>query len=79
MNRDDIRKKATGIFRAVFDDDTIEISDYTTAEDIEDWDSLSNITLVCELEAAFNYKFSMKEVVGMRNVGDLLDILERNI
>lgn len=77
MKREEILEKVTGIFRDVFDDDSIVITDETTATDIEDWDSLTHITLVSEIEDAFDYKFSMKDVLGMKNVGEMLDILEK--
>jgi len=79
MSRDEILLKTTNIFRDVFDDESLVITDDTTATDIEDWDSLTHITLVNEVEDAFNYKFSMKEVLGMKNVGEMLDILEKHL
>ena len=78
MNRNEILAKVTAIFHDVFDDESIEISDATTASDIEDWDSLTHITLINEIEDAFSYKFSMKEVLGMQNVGEMLDILVKH-
>lgn len=77
MKRNEIHAKVTDIFRDVFDDDTIEITDNTTANDIEDWDSLTHITLISEVETAFNFKFSMKDVLNMKNVGEMLDLLEK--
>ena len=79
MTRDEILEKATDIFRDVFDDDTIVITPETTAADIEDWDSLTHITLIAEIEDEFDYKFSMKDILGMKNVGEMLDLLEKNI
>ncbi len=78
MNRSDIMTKLTEIFQDVFDDESIVIKESTNATDIEDWDSLSHITLISEIEDGFDYKFQMKEVLGLKNVGDVLDILERN-
>ncbi|MBR5969856.1 MAG: acyl carrier protein [Lachnospiraceae bacterium] len=78
MTREEILAKATEIFRDVFDDDSIELTEETTAADIEDWDSLMHITLINEIEEAFGYKFGMKEVLGMKNVGEMCDILEKN-
>lgn len=75
MTRDEILEKVTEIFRDVFDDDSIVITDETTAADIEDWDSLTHITLISEIEDEFDFKFSMKDVLGMKNVGEMLDIL----
>jgi acyl carrier protein len=78
MTREEIKQKVTDIFHDVFDDDSIVLTDETTASDIEDWDSLTHITLISEIEDAMGYKFSMKEVLGMKNVGEMLDILESN-
>ena len=75
MNRAEILEKVNAIFRDVFDDESIVVTDETTAADIEDWDSLTHITLVSEIEEAFDYKFSMKDVLGMKNVGEMLDLL----
>ena len=76
MSREDILKRVNEIFWDVFDDDTIVVEEQTTAADVEDWDSLSHITLVSEIEEAFGMKFEMKEVLGMKNVGEMLDILQ---
>ena len=77
MTRAQILDKVNEIFRDVFDDDTVTVSDSTTANDIEDWDSLTHITLISEIEDAFDIKFTMKQVLGMKNVGEMLDILEQ--
>lgn len=78
MERDDILEKINEIFQEVFEDDTIEIDESTTADDIDEWDSLMHITLISEIEAEFGFKFQMKEVVGMANVGEMIDIIEAN-
>jgi acyl carrier protein len=75
MNRNDIINKLNTIFCDVFDDNTIHVSENTTASDIEAWDSLTHITLISEVEDAFGIKFKMKEVVGMRDVGEMADII----
>jgi len=78
MSRDEILLKTIDIFRDVFDEESLVITDDTTATDIEDWDSLTHIALVNEVEHAFKIKFSMKEVLGMQNVGEMLDVIERH-
>ena len=78
MTRNEILEEVTAIFRDVFDDDSIIITDETTAGDIEDWDSLTHITLISEIESTFNYKFGMKDVISMKNVGEMLDLLEKS-
>ncbi len=76
MSREEILKRVHEVFWDVFDDDSIVITEETTAADIEDWDSLTHITLISEIEDAFDFKFGMKEVLGMANVGEMLDIIE---
>lgn len=75
MDRTEIFERLTDIFRDVFDDDGITLTDETTAADIDGWDSLMHITLVGEVEDGFGIRFSMKEVVGMKNVGEMADII----
>ena len=71
----EIYERLNDIFRDVFDDDSICVSPATTAADIEDWDSLSHITLMAAVEDEFRMKFSMKEVVEMKNVGEMVTII----
>lgn len=78
MSREEILKKVNDIFHDVFDDDSIEVVEETTADDVEDWDSLMHITLISEVESAFGFKFQMKDVVGMKNVGEMIDIIQNH-
>lgn len=75
MTRDEIFIAANEVFRDVFDDESITVTDSTTANDIEDWDSLEHINLVVAIEKRFGIKFSMREVTSMKNVGEMVDII----
>lgn len=77
MTEQAIFEKLNEIFSDVFDDD-ITVTRETMSSDIEDWDSLTHITLISEVEDAFGIKFSMKDVLGMKNVGEMVDIIEKN-
>ena len=77
MNREEITAKLTEVFRDVFDDEEIVLSDSTTADDIEAWDSLEHISLIAAVEKAFKMRFTMREVSGMKNVGEMIDILSQ--
>lgn len=79
MGRDEILERVNEIFQEVFDDEDIEVFEETTADDIEDWDSLMHITLISEIEGEYGFKFQMKDVVGMKNVGEMIDIILENI
>jgi acyl carrier protein len=68
-----------GIFQMVFDDDDIRIERSMTANDIEGWDSLSHVNLITAVESKFKIRFTQKELLTLKNVGDLLDHIERKI
>lgn len=75
MKMENIYEKLNEVFQDVFDDDSIIVSENTTADDIEDWDSLEHINLVVAVEKCFGIKFTMGEVTGMKNVGEMVDII----
>lgn len=75
MTREEAFVRVNQVFRDVFDDESITVTDVTTADDIEDWDSLEHINLILALEEEFGMKFSMGEVTGMENVGAAVDII----
>lgn len=69
----------TRIFRDIFDDDTIVLSDATSADDIDEWDSLAQINLVLAIEAYYRLRFDPSEIESLRNIGDMVQlILKKN-
>lgn len=79
MTREEVFEKLNEVFRDVFDDDSITVTDTTTANDIEEWDSLEHINLLAAIEQEFGMKFSMGQVVSMKNVGEMADIIMSQI
>lgn len=75
MSREEIFARLNKVFRDVFDDDTITVTPRTTADDIEDWDSLEHITLIAAVEREFRMKFKMGEISSMKNVGEMASIV----
>lgn len=66
------------MFREVFDDDSIEIFDEMTAKDIPEWDSLMHIILVVAVEKEFIVRLNAAQVGQLKNVGEMLDLLEKH-
>ena len=75
-NMADIHDRAQEVFREVFEDPMLAISEQTEAADIPEWDSLAHINLILALEEEFGIEFSSAEVTSMANVGDLFTVLE---
>ena len=76
MTREEAFERLTNVFCDVFDDDTIELTEETTADDIEDWDSFEHINLVVAVEEEFGFKIPMGKTVTMKNVGEMVEIIK---
>ena len=79
MNREEIYERLNEVFADVFDDDSIILSDETTAADIDGWDSLRHITLLAAIEDEFEIEFTMGATVKMTNVGEMVDYIEDEV
>ena len=75
----DILKKLEDIFRDIFDDENIILTDKTTANDIEDWDSLAQINLIVAIKKEFKIEFDLEEVSTYKNVGDMVKAVKKKI
>ncbi|MBR1774282.1 MAG: acyl carrier protein [Bacteroidales bacterium] len=72
MDTKEILKQVEVIFKDVLDNGDIVLTEQTTANDIEEWDSLSHIQLIVEIEKYFKVKFSSTEILSWQNVGEML-------
>jgi acyl carrier protein len=75
LSQTEVLTRLTAVFRDTFDDDTIEISNATTASDVEEWDSLAHITLILGVEREFKIKFKAAEVGSFANVGEMIALI----
>lgn len=75
MNRNEVITRLTNVFRDVFDDASLNINDNTTSADIDEWDSIEHINLIGAVEHEFGMRFKMREVSGMKNVGEMIGII----
>ncbi len=67
------------IFRDIFDDEELKLTKETSANDIEDWDSLAQINLIVAIEKEFDIKFSLEEVSSLKNVGEMAELIKRKL
>ncbi len=75
MNDMEVWSRLIGVMRETFDRDDLQVSRETTAQDIEEWDSLAHIELVVGIESAFGIKLRTGEIAGLKNVGQLHDVI----
>lgn len=79
MDRKEIVEKLTVIFRVVFKNDGIALRDDMTADDVDSWNSLTHMVMISEVEKCFSIKFKLKELNKLRQVGDLVAIIEAKL
>jgi len=75
MDRNSICSQIQDILRDVFDNENITVNEETTANDVEEWDSLTHIQLIVAIEKHFNVKFSSKEIIQAKDIRELIDIV----
>lgn len=79
MDKTEISSKLTTIFRAIFSNDLLVLTNELTANDVAQWDSLSHMLLITEIESSFSIKFKLKDLNKMRNVGDMIEIISSKL
>ena len=75
MEKNEITDKLTEIFRNIFEDDKIELNESLSAKDVDNWDSLTHMLLISEIESSFSIKFSLKDLNKLDNVGNLIELI----
>lgn len=79
MERNEIITEVQTVFRDVLDNKDIVLSDTTTANDIEEWDSLTHIQLIVAIEKHFKIKFTSMEILSWQNVGEMVDCINKRV
>ena len=75
----DLNERLTQVFRYVFNNDSIELTDTMTADDVDEWDSLSHINLIIAIELEFGIEFKQNEIQNFENVGELIQSIKVKI
>lgn len=79
MEQSVIFEKLTAIFRNIFNDKTIEVSRELTADKVANWDSLTHMLMIGEVENTFSVKFKLRELGKLDNVGQLVDLIKAKL
>lgn len=79
MELNDILKQVNDIFIDIFDDETIVLEAATTANDIEEWDSLNHIQIIVAIEKRFSIRFSTQDIQKFKNVGEMCEAIMRRL
>jgi acyl carrier protein len=79
MTHEEILQIVTQIMREYFDDDEIVLTPETRADDVPAWDSMNHVNIIIGIEQRFNIRFLTSEIEGLRNVGELVNVIGRKL
>lgn len=79
MTEPPVWDRVVGVLRETFDDPVLEVAPDTTADDVDGWDSLTNVELIVALESRFGVRFHTGEIARLRNVGELVATIEKRL
>lgn len=79
MKKEEIMVKLQAIFADVFGDENLSINEDTNADDIDAWDSLTNISILAAVQDEFSVSFEIDEIVAMKNVGEMIDAISEKL
>jgi acyl carrier protein len=79
MSRDDIKRFVNEVLCDVLDDPTLAINETMTAADVDNWDSLSHISIITIIEKQYGIRFTLSELDSFGNIGNLIDLIEHKI
>jgi acyl carrier protein len=76
LTTEQLQDTLTEIFQEVFADDTLVFRPDLTARDVDGWDSLTHIRLMVTVERKFKIKFTITEVGGLKDAGELMKLIQ---
>lgn len=79
MTSEEILGKVAALVRDIFDDETLEVTPSTTAEDVAEWDSTNHVRLMVAVEAEFGVRFETDEISEPQNVGEIVALIESKL
>ena len=79
MTREDIRSSLQDVFRETYDGREIELADEMTSKQVDGWNSVTYIDLICTIEEKFSFAFSTAEIARLQNVGELISVVEKKM
>lgn len=79
MNRAELLGKLSEILGEILEDDNLQLTETTQADDVPDWDSTNHVRFLVAIESEFGLRFQIDEIGALENVGQLMDLVERKL
>lgn len=75
MERNEVLTALNGIFSVVLNKEDLQLRENMSTDDIDNWDSLTNMTIISEIERLWEVHFKLRDIIRMRNIGDMVDTI----
>lgn len=79
MSREEILDQVALVFADTLDEENVKLTESSTADEVEGWDSLTHVQLVVAVEKKFKIRFSSKEIQSWKNVGEMIDSISSKL
>lgn len=79
MNRPEIFEKIVEICKDVFENDELALTEASSSEDVEEWDSLTHLSIISDIEDEFGISFTLDEITNSGNLGELVTAVEKHL
>ena len=79
MDRNDVLEKVIEICKDVFDNENLILTEASCAANVEEWDSLTHLSVISDIEDEFDISFTLDEITNSRNLGEIVNVLIRHI
>ena len=79
MHREEVFEKIIEVCKEIFDDDTLVLTEQSSAKDVEEWDSLTHLNIISDIEDEFDINFSLNEISDAKNIGDLVTFVMKHM
>ena len=77
MERNEVLTALNGIFSVVLNKENLQLNEAMSTDDIDNWDSLTNMTIISEIERLWSVHFKLRDIIRMKNIGDMIDVMIR--
>ncbi|ERK38839.1 acyl carrier protein [Segatella baroniae] len=75
MERNEVLTALNGIFSVVLNKENLQLNEAMSTDDIDNWDSLTNMTIISEIERLWSVHFKLRDIIRMKNIGDMIDVI----
>jgi len=79
MERNEVFQQLKSIFEDILDELEVELTEKSQAENVEEWDSLTHIQIITEIEKQFELTLTTREIEALKDIGDMVSLIHSKL